>query len=412
MDHSITKRAYYRILGVASEITMTLRKRTELIKAIGINNFNNIQINAASEPNMTEAERLYDYFVETGNYGMIELYMEVILGHINANEITVCDPYSSDLTWLKTFGDFISERDRKNSKINLISGQVEDDEEVSYYPNHRIPKNSISLMLYDSKACQKSASLFLRELVEQQHLHDSRGTQNFYNGRFIAILTQQEIADNLMYILQNFEIAEESCHSIKINNQLQHVLFGVIKSDSVDISCKTERTKLETQFERLMKIVKTGADFNTSVYGMWATELPNVPFEEMVAIMEEETAPELIVSDLDNSNWEWIKGITTTQDTRVHKHTKPTPLKTGEVANIIASGMVNGELCAGEDGEHIVVGGTTERTIEENEDEITKNGKIKARTKTTKYSEPYLNILTSVNGKAKIKQLQGEENLL
>ena len=106
-----------------------------------------------------------------------------------------------------------------------------------------------------------------------------------------------------------------------------------------------------------------------------------------------------------DSVWKWVKDITELKNLGEEKLTVPKPLKLGEIANILASGMINGEIDLDGRGKHVVIGGT--KSIEKKEVNSYKddNGEKITETKIIKMSLPYLNILCSENGKLKIKEL-------
>jgi len=107
--------------------------------------------------------------------------------------------------------------------------------------------------------------------------------------------------------------------------------------------------------------------------------------------------------------WNWIREITELKNLGEEKLTVPKPLKPGEIANILASGMVNGDMDLDGKGKHVVIGGT--KKVEKRETNTYKddNGEKVTETKVIRMSLPYLNILYSENGELKIKELGDSE---
>ena len=107
--------------------------------------------------------------------------------------------------------------------------------------------------------------------------------------------------------------------------------------------------------------------------------------------------------------YKWLMNMTLVESLAEKTIDVPKPLKTGEIANIISSGKINGEISL-DNGEakHIVVGGV--KTVTSNEIIKVKNkkGELENKLVTTKTSVPYLNILINNNGKAEIKELKSE----
>src|SRR5699024_10221517 len=124
-------------------------------------------------------------------------------------------------------------------------------------------------------------------------------------------------------------------------------------------------------------------------------ELAKVPYEEMKKNHKIVKEDMFHISESNNDNWEWIKEVTEIKDIANSKTMKPTPLKLGEIANLIASGMINGEMDINGQGNHIVAGGTKEQVREEVNTEELPNGEKRKVVNTVLYSEPYLNILVN-----------------
>ena len=87
--------------------------------------------------------------------------------------------------------------------------------------------------------------------------------------------------------------------------------------------------------------------------------------------------------------------------------TIPKPLKSGELANIIASGKINGEISLENNlAKHIAVGGVKRVTSSKIINVENKKGEIESKKETTIENLPYLNLLINNNGKLEIKELQ------
>ena len=113
-----------------------------------------------------------------------------------------------------------------------------------------------------------------------------------------------------------------------------------------------------------------------------------------------------MLSNKKSKLWRDVFDLTELKDMGTEKLVLPKPPKQGEIANLLASGQINGTMQIEQDGEtyeHIVVGGV--KTLEEQET-IEKDGFTE--TKTLRYSKPYLNILIAEDGKYKIKELEAD----
>ena len=84
----------------------------------------------------------------------------------------------------------------------------------------------------------------------------------------------------------------------------------------------------------------------------------------------------------------------------------PKPLKSGELANVIASGRINGDVeLEGGLAHHIAVGGVKQLTSQQKVKSTNRQGETESKLETTIQNLPYLNLLINDNGTLKIKEL-------
>ena len=104
--------------------------------------------------------------------------------------------------------------------------------------------------------------------------------------------------------------------------------------------------------------------------------------------------------------WNWLMDETRSIDLSEETTTIPKPLKSGELANIIASGKINGEISLDNNlAKHIAVGGVKRITSSRLITAENKKGEMENKQETTIENLPYLNLLINNNGKLEIKEL-------
>ena len=115
-----------------------------------------------------------------------------------------------------------------------------------------------------------------------------------------------------------------------------------------------------------------------------------------------------IVVSNNNSIWRHIKSLTELKELKDEKLVLPKQPKQGEIANLLASGQINGVMEIEIDGEvnsHIVVGGVKTVETKENTKHKGADGSSWTENKIVRYSKPYLNILINKNGRYEVKEL-------
>jgi hypothetical protein len=170
--------------------------------------------------------------------------------------------------------------------------------------------------------------------------------------------------------------------------------------------------RYQEEIQSLTSLINNDPEFNIKMYEKRYNsriDLPSLPYREMRYNRSYTKKAKQLQSKLNNSNWNWIKEVTEIKDLSMEIIEKPTPLKIGEISNIIASGMINGEMSLNGLGKHIVVGGTRSELKEESYKEKDSNGESYTVTKKILYSQPYLNVLIDNNNKLEIKEIVGGE---
>jgi len=182
-----------------------------------------------------------------------------------------------------------------------------------------------------------------------------------------------------------------------------------LKRFPYNLSNQMQAMDFQKQYSEVKAIIESEPEFKLSQYNTYQSmNYPYIDYETAKENNKYTEAPTTHISKND-SIWKWVKGITELKDLGEEKLVVPKPLKLGEISNLLASGMINGEISIDGKGKHIAIGGT--KSIEKKETRKYKddNGDSFTETKIIKMSLPYLNILCSDNGKLIIKELGDSE---
>jgi len=379
----------------------------------------------------------YDYWLNTNQYDMIKTHCEFSLGSHNDHEIVVADLFAGEGLFLDVFASFLPRKDSSNNYV-LVANEIEEnrfkeiEKNKNIYDSYnksfeelRMPKNSISLMLYNPPYGQtlttdsngKTISIrnvkhYLNLILERQILYNPNTSKDYKSGYIAFVIRKDDFLDSLDILSKNFDILKNSIY--KTNKEeyakfKQYIFIAKLKRFPYDLSNTMQAMDFQKQYSEVKAIIESEPEFNLSQYNTYQSmNYPYIDYDTAKENNKYIEAPTIHISKND-SIWKWVKGITELKDLGEEKLVVPKPLKLGEISNLLASGMINGEISLENGtGRHVAIGGT--KSIEKKEINRYKdeNGDNYTETKIIKMSLPYLNILCSDNGKLIIKELGGE----
>lgn len=419
----------YRTVAMLGHLNTPYYARDRFKEILG-DTYNEIMIKALDSNLKNSNHLLFDYFLENERYDIIKELFTIQLGYSSKETVTVCDPFAGEGKWLETFKSGFGE-EQIASKIQLIGNELEynryntmknnqivDETYNSAYEQfNELPKGSVSVILYNPPYNDtngvRNVKHYLQMIIDDKLLFNSKGSGTRNNGLIVMIIRKDDMLDSLPLIVEHFDVNKEAIYKVnedEYKKYKQYVVYASLKTEPLDINNTNDALKLQQEVEDITHVVNSDPEFSVEMYDKISMyDIPKVPYEEMKKNYEIIEQQNYEKSNLENDNWKWIKDITEVKGFENEKKIKPTPLKTGEVANLIAAGMINGEMSINGQGNHIVAGGIKNEIREEIVKEEDNKGNEKVYKKKTMYSEPYLNILISENGKAKIKELSNNQ---
>ena len=370
----------------------------------------------------------YDMWLNNKDYDMIKNNCEYGLGSNNNHDIVVADLFAGEGLFLDAFASFLPRKNSSNNYI-LVANEIEENrhKEIESNPNIydsynksfeelNIGKNIVSLMLYNppygSTNNTRNVKMYLQMILDRQLIFNPTTSKDYKTGYIVCIIRKDDFLDSLDILSKNFDILKNSIYKTNPEEYAkfkQYVFVAHLKRFPYDLSNTMQAMDFTKQYNEVKEIILSEPEFKLSQYNTYQSM--NYPYIDYNTAKENNKYIESPTSHIskNDSIWKWVKGITELKDLGEEKLVVPKPLKLGEISNLLASGMINGEISL-EDGtgKHVAISGT--KSIEKKEVSKYKDdsGESYTETKIIKMSLPYLNILCSDNGKLVIKELGGE----
>ena len=361
----------------------------------------------------TPTNAYYDYFLKKGRVDVIKDAYQIKVGS-KKGDLVVADLFAGEGKWLETFKTFLPYTEESGNVV-CVANEIEkgrynkiknnpyiDNCYNSAFEDLELPKKFISIMLfnppYGETNGERNVRRYLRMILERELMVDS--------GLLIGVIRKDDIEDCMdlfgqyFWTWQLYRTDEE-----EYNKWGQYVYIGTLKNYPYDLKTLIGIRDLERDMNKIKKMLDENIEFKPDMYSNYGV-VPKVRWNVIKNNIKIIKNQDKYISK-DDSTWKWIKDLTELKDLSQEKITLPKSPKIGEIANIISSGMINGELDLEDKAKHIVVGGVKDLEKQESETVENDKGEKIIETKTIRYSEPYLNLLVNQNGKLTIKELGG-----
>lgn len=335
----------------------------------------------------------------------------------------VADLFCGKGEWLSLFKSNVAKRDFYKDNI-LIGNELDENRykemkeiyDIDYtfnkpFEDLQLPKYIVDIMLFNPPYGEyngvRNAKKYLQMIFDRELMS--------VNSAIVLVLNETDMRDCQSLVARYLE----KLTMFKVNQEEfekfgQYVLIGLVKEKPYDLNNLQDVANYKEEFAKVGSlidyIVNEKIEFdicNLFYYNYKISSSVDMVHKEFVDYQETKITGDKI--SYKDKAYKWLMNMTLVESLAEKTIDVPKPLKTGEIANIISSGKINGEISL-DNGEakHIVVGGV--KTVTSNEIIKVKNkkGELENKLVTTKTSVPYLNILINNNGKAEIKELKSE----
>ena len=335
----------------------------------------------------------------------------------------VADLFCGKGEWLSLFKSNVVKRDFYKDNI-LIGNELDENRykemketyDIDYtfnkpFEDLQLPKYIVDIMLFNPPYGEyngvRNAKKYLQMIFDRELMS--------VNSAIVLVLNETDMRDCQSLVARYLE----KLTMFKVNQEEfekfgQYVLIGLVKEKPYDLNNLQDVANYKEEFAKVGSLIDYIANekiefdiCNLFYYNYKISSSVDMVHKEFVDYQETKITGDKI--SYKDKAYKWLMNMTLVESLAEKTIDVPKPLKTGEIANIISSGKINGEISL-DNGEakHIVVGGV--KTVTTNEIIETKNkkGELENKLVTTKTSVPYLNILINNNGKAEIKELKSE----
>ena len=413
----------HRLLALLGNVTMDYFRERNLKNILDKEIYDKLFVKSLDN-NINIRHAVYDYWLQEKKYDLIKEHFSYQMGYQNDFPVVICDLFAGEGNFLNVFKSFI-EKDTNGNDILLIGNELEENRYSSFSNNQNIdekfnksfeelnlPKDSISLMLFNPPYGEtnkiRNVKYYLQIILDRKLLFNPTTTKDYKTGYMVFVIRKDDFLDSLDILCQHFNVLKNAIYKVNAEEYAkfkQYIFIARLNNRPYDLNNITDAMDYKNNYNDIKRIIESEPEFELSMYNTY--RMMNYPYINYETLKENHQYVEVSNSYIskNDSVWNWVKDITELKNLGEEKLTVPKPLKLGEIANILASGMINGEIDLNGKGKHVVIGGT--KSIEKKEVNTYKddNGEKITETKIIKMSLPYLNILCSENGELKIKEL-------
>ena len=265
---------------------------------------------------------------------------------------------------------------------------------------------------YGSTNGIRNVRWYLQMIIDRKLIYNPQNSKDYKTGYMVFVIRKDDFLDSLDVICQHFDVLKNAIYKVNPEEYAkykQYIFIARLKNNPFNLSNVTDAMDYQKHYNEIKRIIESEPEFELNMYDTYRMiNYPYIDYETAKENNQYVQVSENYISKND-SVWNWVKDITELKNLGEEKLTIPKPPKPGEIANILASGMVNGDMDLDGKGKHVVIGGTKKVERKEVSSYKDDNGEKITETKIIKLSLPYLNILCSENGELKIKELGGSE---
>jgi hypothetical protein len=336
----------------------------------------------------------------------------------NFGNRVVADLFAGEGEWLKLFKTMSSKPNilignelEENRYNNMISEGLIDYHYNLAFEDLKLPKRIIDIMLFNPPYGQtngeRNVRRYLRMILNQNIMS--------YKSVIVFVVKPDDLLNVVDLIAENCkDILGYKTHEEEFKKFGQIVLFAELGDKSLDLNIASDVAKYKEKLSLYTEYINQIKDeyFKPSYIGkkQYCTDINAdyaKAFENFEFIKDEKAR----YSNIDKA-WKWLIDDTKIVDLSEERLFIPKPLKSGELANVIASGRINGEIeLEDRKAHHIAVGGVKQITTEQTVKTTNKKGETESKLETTIQNLPYLNLLINDNGVLKIKELVNNPNV-
>ena len=314
----------------------------------------------------------YDWWLQTKQYDMIKNNCEYYLGYGIEHPITIFDGFAGNGDFLDVFKSFIPKKNNSNNFL-LVANELEsnryniaknnsniDDYYNSSFEEWSVGKNICSLFLFNPPYGQtlttdsngKTISIrnvrhYLKMLLNKGIIYNHSTSKDYKTGYIVCVIRKDDFLDSLDILCKHFDILKNSIYKTNPEEYAkfkQYIFIAKLRRFPYDLSNTIQAMDFQKQYSEVKAIIESEPEFKLSQYNTYQSmNYPYIDYDTAKENNKYIESPTSYISKND-SIWKWVKGITEVKDLGGEKLVVSKPLKLGEISNLLASGMINGEI--------------------------------------------------------------------
>lgn len=415
----------YRILPLLFELNLVSENVKDLL---GTDTYRELLQKEFSHmiPGVRINNIVYEYMVNNMLYEHLKKCFFINKSSGASEKITILDPFAGEGRWLSMFKNVLILKDNfhlianeleRNRYLECVDNESIDEVYNESFEDFDYPKNSISLLLfnppYEETNGIRNVKHYLQMIIDKQILINNKHNKSDSRNGVIVMVIRKDDAIDIAHLLNKYFSVR--CNYIyKFNDAeykkyKQHVIIAELRKNPLK---DTEAFHHQSLVDDYLSALNKNKEYDLSLHKLgFYLAYPTVNIE---ALKENYNKVKLLNKEdrktsIDDKMWSWAKEETEVKGENEINISMPLQPKIGEVANIIASGMINSEIKS-DKGNHVVVGGVKKLKSSTKELVRDKDGEYREKIISRKYNEPYVNLLIVEDGQYKIKELKASEN--
>lgn len=355
--------------------------------------------------------------LEENNFQYLRDNFKHCNSHSNYNyslSTVVLDPMCGKAEWLMTHNQFDGLHNIYSIGVELVKERAEicKEKKVSLlyndaFENIEFPEKSVSLLYfnppYDSIKLEDGTT----ERLTKYYLKDILDKNILVDGSYVdLVIREDDFIDCLDLLYENFNIDTELVFKApqdEYNKFKQIVAIVSKRSNPFKITEKTLDYWVRDALKHKIAIneyVKTAPVIDLTKISIDKLldirhSIPIIDINSKLTLFKQKQLSIDKYSNPEDMTWHWFKEQTTHKENKIENLRVALPLKTGEMSNLLASGMINGLIAKNTNRNHIVVGGVEQIQEVKNTISYDDNGKKIQTQIVQKINNPYLNVLTA-----------------
>lgn len=384
------------------EFVFDISIRKDVPKFIGSWCKKNLGIVASLEDELIperDKRTLYRKLVEMGRYDYVrDIFMIERLNKSSddKSKLVVADLFAGEGMWLDTYkkmGSYydiytIANEPEENRYLECKKKKFNSYFNYTYEELENVPEKSIDVMLFNppygvNASGERNVKVFLKSIIEDEYIHEG--------GVLIGAVNRKDFMECLDLLVMNFDIDVDTMFRMngEEDDRLKQITFvGALRERKLDYnnySCRREIDNQKNILKRALKKETTYHQINVLQRG-YKIMRPNLRphnISDKFDDLKIKLNPEKFISKMNGLWQDTMKSLKVESFSGMKIQLPDMPQTFGTVANLMSSGLLNGEI-EGSNPHCLAAGITYNESLRQEGDEVI----------STKKSIPYCSVLT------------------